>query len=198
MIDRVLTILQISVQRVLRYRLQIPPNKIQMVQQLENVDYAARNWFINWCPKNIQPEFSFLNHIIFSDESVFYLDEKVGKHNVRIWRTENPHKYREEMGDSETVCDWAAISVNKVMGPYWFEEPKVNAENYLHLLNNYFLPRLPSILKVLSPINEYYRMAFGCCSYCLTHNLQQYGDDVASQVHMRRRNVVAQIDWQGP
>ena len=40
---------------------------------------------------------------------------------------------------------WAAMSVNKVIGPYYFDEPIVNAESYLHLLNNYFLPMLPSL-----------------------------------------------------
>lgn len=38
---------------------------------------------------------SFLNLIIFSDESVFHLNGKVRK-DVRIYGTENPHGYQEE------------------------------------------------------------------------------------------------------
>lgn len=143
--ERDLTISRSSIQRILRNRLHMFPYKIQIVQQLEDRDYAARTWFVNWCRQNIQSDCSFLNRIIFSDECVFHVDGKVNKHNVRIWGTENPHEYREELRDSEKVCVWAAMSVNEIIGPYYFDEPIVNAESYLHLLNNYFLPMLPSL-----------------------------------------------------
>lgn len=35
------------------------------------------------------------------------------------------------------------MSFKEVIGPYYSDEPKVNAESYLPLLNNYFLLMLP-------------------------------------------------------
>lgn len=45
--------------------------KIQIFQQLESRDYAARLWFINWYWHNIKSDCAFFNRILFSDERVF-------------------------------------------------------------------------------------------------------------------------------
>lgn len=83
--------------------------------------------------------------IIFSDEYALHFYGNVNKHNVRIWILEDPHDYREELRDSEKVCVWEAMSEKDVIEPYYVEEPVVNVESYLNLLNEYFLSMLPSV-----------------------------------------------------
>lgn len=138
--ERDLAIPRSSIHRILHNRLHMFPYKIQMLQELEDRDPAARTWFANWCMENIQSDRSFLHRIIFSDECVFHVDGKVNKHNVRIWGTENPHAYREVARNSDKVTVWCAMSVNGVIGPYYFDEPNVSGASYLQLLKNFFLP----------------------------------------------------------
>lgn len=143
--ERNLAIPRSSIHKILHERLHMFPYKINILQELQDQDPAARTWFANWCMENIQSDSSFLNRIIFSDECVFHVDGKVNKHNVRIWGTENPHDYREVARDSEKVTVWCAMSVNEVIGPYYFDEPNFNGASYLHLLNRFFLSMLPNL-----------------------------------------------------
>lgn len=67
-----------------------------MVQKLEDYDYAARTWCVNWCRQDTQSDCSVLNRRIFSDECVFHMYGNVNKRNVRMWGTENRREYKEE------------------------------------------------------------------------------------------------------
>lgn len=49
---------------------------------------------------------------------------------------ENPSEYREELRDSEDVYVLATMSVNEVIGPYYFGKPIGNVPFYLYLLKN--------------------------------------------------------------
>ena len=69
----------------------------------------------------------------------------MNKHNARIWGSENPHETREVSRDSEKVTVWCALSIDRVIGPYYFDDPIVTGDSYLHLLNNYFLPMLSEL-----------------------------------------------------
>lgn len=101
--------------------------------------------FANWCLQNLQSDDLSLNPIIYSNECVFYVDGKVSKHNVEIWGTEHPYESSEIDRDSEKIV-WCAMPVSRVIGPYRFDDAIVNAERFINLLNNLFLPvfrRLP-------------------------------------------------------
>jgi hypothetical protein len=37
--------------------------------------------------------------LVFSDEATFHISEKVKRHNVMIWGTENPHEFFEHERD---------------------------------------------------------------------------------------------------
>ena len=94
----------------------------------------------------------------FSDESTFMLNGQVNKHNCAYWATENP-KILHQRGDKALgVTVWAAISEEKIIGPYFFSEPPprgqlgpffkpttVNSDRYLDMLQNFFLPKFNAI-----------------------------------------------------
>jgi hypothetical protein len=48
----------------------------------------------------IENEDDYLNKIGFSSEAAFHPSDKVNRHNVRIWGTENPHMIIEHVQDS--------------------------------------------------------------------------------------------------
>lgn len=65
------------------------------------------------------------------------MDGNVNKHNARTSSFETSHERRELSCDSEKVTVWRALSIDRVIGPYNFDEPIVSGNGYLHLLNNY-------------------------------------------------------------
>ncbi|GFO35890.1 hypothetical protein PoB_006239500 [Plakobranchus ocellatus] len=62
-----------------------------------------------------------LSKIIFSDEVTFHLSEKMNKHNVRIWGTQNPHATLEFEHNSPKVNVFCAATDKAVYGPFVFE-----------------------------------------------------------------------------
>lgn len=67
---------------------------------------------------------------------------KVKKYNVRIWRSENSCETKAVSRESEKAQFWCAISFNGVIRQYYFDEPKFQWRQYLHLLNIHFLSML--------------------------------------------------------
>ncbi|PNF32531.1 hypothetical protein B7P43_G02454 [Cryptotermes secundus] len=84
----------------------------------------------------------FLPHLIFSDEATFHLSGKVYRHNVRIWRTQNPRKTVEHEPDSPKVNVFCAISQRKGYGPYFFKRETVAGRLYLKMLREWLFPQL--------------------------------------------------------
>lgn len=97
-------------------------NELKAVQQLEDRDYPASDEFAQWCLQNTQRDVLFLNQVFCSGESVFHVDEKVKKHNVRIWvkswGTKNCRKTRELARDGKKVDVWVAKFALEVFSPY--------------------------------------------------------------------------------
>ncbi|KAJ4452061.1 hypothetical protein ANN_03577 [Periplaneta americana] len=80
--------------------------------------------------------------VIFSDEITFHINEKVNKHNVRIWESENPHFILEVERDSPKLNVFCAVSKLKVYGPFFFQENTVTGMNYLDMLTEWLFPQL--------------------------------------------------------
>lgn len=59
------------------------PYKLHIVRDLER-DYENRIAFGIGCQKNVDSASFFLDYVVFSDDCVFHLNGKVGKHNMRI------------------------------------------------------------------------------------------------------------------
>jgi hypothetical protein len=82
-----------------------------------------------------------MHNVWFSDEAHFHLNGVVNKQNVRFWASENPYVISEKVRHAPRVTVWVAISSHGIIGPFFFNET-VNAERYLDVLGNSFVPHL--------------------------------------------------------
>jgi len=117
------------------------PYKPQLLHALKDHDYSARLSFAIDELFRISQSNKYLQRIIFSDEANFHLDGKVNRHNCRYWSKENPDYVLEIPLHSPKVVVWAAISQQKIYGPFFFDD-NVNSKNYLAMLANNFYPSL--------------------------------------------------------
>ncbi|KAG8255252.1 hypothetical protein J6590_097028, partial [Homalodisca vitripennis] len=75
-----------------------------------------------------------------SHEATFHTNGKVNRHNVRIWRTDNPREtIKHERVSPNVFC---VISANKALGPFFFEGATVTGLQYLETLENWLFPQL--------------------------------------------------------
>ncbi|KFM71424.1 hypothetical protein X975_15209, partial [Stegodyphus mimosarum] len=83
--------------------------------------------------------------VIFSDEASFHLSGIVNRHNVRVWRSGNPHEYHEAQRDSPKVNVWCGLMYDRVIGPFFFTEKTVSSVVYLDILENFVFPQLEEL-----------------------------------------------------
>ena len=77
----------------------------------------------------------FGKKIIFSDEAHFDLSGYVKKQNYRIWGTEIPHAYIENLTHPKRVTVWCGFSSRGIIGQFFFENEQgeavtVNGDRY--------------------------------------------------------------------
>ena len=84
----------------------------------------------------------YLNKVCFSDEATFHTSRNVKRHYVRIWGPENPHVVLQHVRDSPKVNVWCGLMHNKIIGPFFFNEPPTTATVYLDMLEGYVTPQL--------------------------------------------------------
>jgi hypothetical protein len=126
------------VYHVLHDDLHLKPYKFHQWHKIEDQDYQKRVDFAQWFLK--QPVTKRLL-CFFSDEAYFYLTLPLNHQNNRIWSNSQPCVGVERPLHDKKILVWCAISVNRVFGPYYFEET-VNQLNYLEMLKNYFWPKV--------------------------------------------------------
>ena len=98
-----------TVHKVLHNNLRLYAYKVQMLQALQPNDMPRRKEFAVNMLQRISEDKAFLKRVCFSDEATFHVSEKLNKHNVRIWGSENPHASRELQRDSPKVNVWCGI-----------------------------------------------------------------------------------------
>lgn len=130
-----------SIGDMLKHRIGLKCFKISRVQQLLQNDHVARNSFCIDILDMQDRDPTFINRILFSDESNFSLNGTVSSHNAHIYGYENPHKYQEIPLKSPSVTVWASMSINGIIGPYFFDGT-VDGNNYENMLANYLIPTL--------------------------------------------------------
>ena len=111
----------------------LKPYRRQIVHELEPGGYEKRIRFANWClslPDNDT------NFIIFSDEAWFTLTETINQQNNRFWLESKPIDAIEMPLHAEKVMVWCAISVNRIFGPFFFEE-SIDQHIYLATVKNF-------------------------------------------------------------
>lgn len=123
------------------------PYKISILQQLSEDDYDRRIEFCEILTARIQNDPNLIKNICFSDESTFFLNGFVNKHNCRYWDNENPHLFREDHTQHpQKINVWAGILGNEIIGPIFIED-NLTGQLYLNLLENVIDPLITQSLE---------------------------------------------------
>ena len=131
-----------SVYRMLKYDLKLTPYKVS-IMHLKESDISSRLSFAHWMKSHID----IVESLWFSDEAHFYLNPQINKPNCRFWGEEKPDFYIEKPFHGKKVTVWAALSVDGIEGPFFFEDDRgnvdtVNKDRYLNILLRKFIPAL--------------------------------------------------------
>jgi hypothetical protein len=84
---------------------------------------------------------NFPTKIWWSDEATFKLNGHINRHTCVYWSDVNPNVILEKDVNLPGATVWAAISVTSIIGPVFFDDT-VNQNNYLHVLQTEFWPRV--------------------------------------------------------
>lgn len=142
---RELNLSKSSIHRILKKNLNMKAYKLQILQQITPDDKLKRKHFAITVLDRLFTDKNFLKKIVFSDEATFHVCGKVNKHNVRIWGTEKPYEVREHIRDSPKLNVWCAISYDRLIGPFFFQEKSINGNIYLDMLENFAYPQLEDL-----------------------------------------------------
>ncbi|KAG8229973.1 hypothetical protein J437_LFUL008547 [Ladona fulva] len=93
-----------------------------MLQKLKPFNKVKRLDFCSKVLEQMAVNNTFLDRLVFSDEATFHLLGQVNRHNIRIRGNENPHESVEHERDSPKVNVFAALSREKLYGPFFFIE----------------------------------------------------------------------------
>ena len=119
------------------------PYKIRLVQALNEGDREKRSEFCDFVlHKEAEEENFFQSWCLVTKPVSHQCSGKVNRHNVRIRGLEQPHEIMEHQRDSPKVNVFCAVSIEKVYGPYFFDENTFTGTTYLQMLQNWLLPRL--------------------------------------------------------
>ena len=135
-----LEISRTSLRRMLK-QLKLRPYIPSLVHQLNEDDCDRRVQFCEQMLTMCEQNYDILHSITWSDEAVFKLDGSVNRHNSVYYSTENPHKIVEKGVNSPSLCVWAGLNVNGLIGPFFFQET-VTGQSYLSMLSDYLWPTL--------------------------------------------------------
>ena len=79
------------------------PYKLQLIQAITADDKQKRKQFCVDMQEKFEKD-KFNERLMFSDETTFYTNGKVNRHNVCIWGKENPHATIEHEGLIKSEC----------------------------------------------------------------------------------------------
>ena len=88
-----------------------------------------------------EDNFTFLDEIVWTDETTFKLSEHVNRHNCVYWSDRNPHFTITSQLNQPEITVWAGISSDGIVGPQFFDRT-VTGERYLDKLKNFITPAL--------------------------------------------------------
>jgi len=133
------------VHETLRKWLGLHPYKLQRVHRLRRGDKAKRMGLCRWLAGKLRsPRWS--KFLFMTDEAHFFLDGSVNKANCRVWGAENPRETIPHDHYAPHVTAWCAVSMQGVIGPFFFEERghtvTVTASRYRNMLSGFFVPEL--------------------------------------------------------
>ena len=89
-IGQQLSLSQSTVSRVLR-RNKFHPYHVQLLQGLNQNDFARRQQFCQWALNKQRQQNGFFDCVLFTDEATFHNNGQVNRHNLHYYYTANPH-----------------------------------------------------------------------------------------------------------
>ena len=116
--------------------------KVQIVQALEPDDLLCRAAFAEEILQRIDDDNDYLYSVVFCDKAIFHVSEKVNKHNIQIWESENLCEVVEKERDSAKINVWCGLTHNQIIGPFIFAESIITENIYLDMLKHYVVPQL--------------------------------------------------------
>lgn len=135
-----------TIRRILK-KFKFHPYKIKLVHELNEDDHDRRLEFCENMSQRIIDTRQFLFNICFSDESSFFLNGTVNRHNCRFWSDENPHVFHEVHTQTpQKVNVWAGIFGDQIIGPIFIDD-NLTGERYLRILEDLVYPRLIDIVE---------------------------------------------------
>lgn len=135
-----------SVHRILKAH-KFHPYKFKLVHELNEDDPDRRLEFCEIFSEQLNGNANLLYNTCFSDESTFYLNGEVNRHNCRYWSEANPHLFMETHTQRPQKLNvWAGILGDHIVGPFFIPD-NLNGERYLDLLENNIDPMITQILE---------------------------------------------------
>jgi len=141
-VGRIVSLPHTTVWYFLRKQLNMFPYRLQIAQQLSEVDKTNRLNFAQLCQTNMLENSAYLESIVFSDECSVSLGGAVNKQNCRIWGTERPDTVYQSPQSTQSIMVWCAMSRHEVIGPYFFENGNVTGNSYKKMLRYFFFPKV--------------------------------------------------------
>lgn len=139
-----------SLQRIQK-DLKMYPYKVQLVQSLQPLDLQQRITYAVRFQEIARNNINFIHKIIMGDEAHFHLNGYVNKQNMRFWGAENPRIVHESELHPSRVTVWCGVTSERIIGPYFFEDPDENAvtvtgERYREMLVNFVRPEIANMV----------------------------------------------------
>ena len=129
-------------------KLDLHPYRPQHVPSLLEDDFDRRTEFCNIMTTQFNANPALQDHILWSDESMFYLNGTVCRHNDVTWGPTNPHNQLEVRNSQQSVMVWCGLTSNSLVGPHFFQGG-VGGAQYLAMLD-----------RTLWPFARYKRLTF--------------------------------------
>lgn len=133
-----------SVRRILKKN-KFHPFHVQLLQELVPEDFLNRTTFCQWIQQNVNEDPTFVETILFTDESTFHKNGFVNTHNFHYYSDENPHYFRGHKSQQRwSINVWAGIFGSYVIGPFFFDGP-LNAAGYREFLQHHLFTLMENI-----------------------------------------------------
>jgi hypothetical protein len=129
-----LQMLQTTVHRILRKSQCFKPYKLQVVQKVAAHDKQLRLQFVAHTYAQILEHDNFLSHIVFIDEAKFHISGRVSWLNYVIWAREPSREHSNLEHNSPKVNMWCALTHERVIGPFFFDEDIIKRNSFLDML----------------------------------------------------------------
>lgn len=131
-----------AVHVILKKKLKFHPNKMQIMQFLNDNDYSLRETLARTMLERFRTA-GTLGNILFTDEAHFHIDGYVNKQYMRYWSPCNPRERHQKRLHCPKTTVWCAISARGIIGPYFFNQREtVTAEVYCQMIDEFLVPQL--------------------------------------------------------